>query len=144
MVDALREATRVLRPTGVLIDVRPVIAPIVVEVVMGTQVLWTKTVESYSAPEDIAAADSAVHYGVSREWIVFESRLPFDFDICCDSTDELRVYAEARNLHGAEIPYRELDERRSASAADGQMARLRCRRPWMLSIYRKHAPPVRS
>jgi ubiquinone/menaquinone biosynthesis C-methylase UbiE len=67
MVHALREAHRVLTPSGVLVDVRPVIAPIVVEVVIATQAVWAKTIESYSAPEDIAAADAAVQQAVSRE-----------------------------------------------------------------------------
>jgi hypothetical protein len=104
MVNALREAQRVLTPSGVLIDVRPVTAPIVVEVVIATQTVWAKTVESYSAPEDVAAADAAVHHAVSR---------------------------------GDEIPYEELEKRRCELGAEGQAARLRCRRPWMLSTYRK-------
>ena len=137
MVNALREAQRVLTPSGVLIDVRPVTAPIVVEVIIATQAVWAKTVDSYSAPEDVAAADVAVQHAVSREWLAFEMSLPFNFEIYFDSAAELRVYAEARKLRGAEIPYEELEERRRALRAEGQAARLRCRRPWMLSTYRK-------
>jgi hypothetical protein len=137
MVDALREAHRVLTPSGVLIDVRPVTAPIVVEVVVATQVVWARTVESYSAPEDLAAASSAVGRAVSRRWLVFEASLRFDFEIYCDSAAELNVYAAGRKLCGAEIPYEELEERRREFSADGQMSRLRCRRTWMLSTYRK-------
>ena len=136
MVDALREAHRVLERSGVLIDVRPVIAPVVAEVLIADQAVWAKTVESYSAPDDVAAAGAAVQHGVSREWLVFETSLPFLFDIYCDSGAELRVYAEARKLCGVEIPYEELEERRRELAAKGD-ARLRCRRPWMLSTYRK-------
>jgi len=136
MVDALREARRVLTPLGVLIDVRPVIEPIVVEVII-PEVVWTKTVDTYSAPDDVAAADAAVQHAVSREWLVFETNLPFNFEIDCDSAAELRVYADARKLRGAEIPYEELEERRRELGAEGHAARLRCRRPWMLSTYRK-------
>jgi hypothetical protein len=137
MVDALREAQRVLTPSGVLIDVRPVTAPIVVEVVIGTQTVWAKTVDSYSAPEDVAAADAAVEHVVSHEWLLFETSLPFNFEIYCDSAAELSVYAEARKLRGSEIPYEELEQRRRELGAEGQVARLRCRRPWRLSTYRK-------
>lgn len=137
MVDALREAQRVLTPAGVLIDVRPVTAPILVELVVGTQAVWAKTVHSFSSPEDVAAADYAVQHAVSRGWFVFETSLSFDFEIYCDSATELRVYAEARKLRGAEIPYRELEERQREFDAEGQTTRLRCRRPWMLSSYRK-------
>jgi hypothetical protein len=131
MVDALREAHRVLGPSGVLIDVRPLVEPIEVGVMLGAQPVWTKTVEAYSAPDDIAAADNAVQHAVSHEWIAFGTSLPFTFDIYCDNAAELRTYVEGRKLCGAEIPYAELDERA------GHPARLRCRRPWMLSTYRK-------
>src|SRR5215472_9422620 len=94
-----------------VIDVRPVTAPIVVEVVTATQAVWEKTVCSYSAPEDVAAADAALQHAVSREWLVFETSLPFNFEIYCDSAAELRVYVEARKLRGAESPYEELEER---------------------------------
>jgi hypothetical protein len=137
MVHALREAHRVLVPAGVLIDVRPVIAPIVTDVVIGTHSVWTKTVESYTSPEEVAAADAAVQNAVSAKWLVFETSQPFTFEIYCDSAADLRLYAEARKLRGAEIPYESLEERRRELGAEGQAARLRCCRPWMLSTYRK-------
>jgi hypothetical protein len=137
MVDALREAGRVLTPSGVLIDVRPVTQPIVVEVVIDAQAVWSKTVELYSAPEDVAAAVAAMEHAESRRWFVFEMSLAFSFDIYCDSVAELNAYAKDRKLRGAEIPYAELEERQRELGAKGQAARLRCRRPWMLSRYRK-------
>jgi hypothetical protein len=137
MVDALREAQRVLTPSGILIDVRPVTAPIVVEVVIAAQPVWAQTVDLYSAPEDVAAADAAVRHALSRQWLTFETSLPFQFDIYCDRAEELRAYAEARKLRGAEIPYEQLEQRRCEWDAEAHVARLRCRRPWMLSTYRK-------
>ena len=44
MVDALREAHRVLMPTGILIDIRPVTRPIVIEVLIDSHGVWAKTV----------------------------------------------------------------------------------------------------
>ena len=137
MVDALREAHRVMTPSGVLIDVRPVTEPIVVQVVIATKTVWAKTVDTFSAPEDLAAADSAVQQALSRGWLAFETRLPFSFEIYCDSAAELRAYAEARKLVGAEIPYEELEERQRKCGVEGQIARLRCIRPWMLRTYRR-------
>jgi len=137
MVNALQEARRVLAPTGVLVDVRPVTAPIVVEVVIASEAVWAKTIDSYSAPEDVAAASAAVQHALSREWFVFETSLAFSFDIYCDTAADLSVYAVARNLRGVEIPYQELEERQLDLGAEGRAARLRCRRPWMLGTYRK-------
>jgi hypothetical protein len=137
MVDALREAQRVLTPRGSLIDVRPVTAPIVVEVVIAARAIWEKEVDAYSTPEDVAAADAAVQHALSGEWFAFEKSLPFDLEIYCDTAADLSLYAQARKLREAGIPYEELEERRCHIGADGQPARLRCRRPWMVSAYRK-------
>ena len=54
-----------------------------------------------------------------------------------DTAADLRLYAQTRKLPEAEIPYEELEERRCELDAGGQKAGLRCRRPWMLSAYRK-------
>lgn len=139
MVDALREAWRVLTPAGVLIDVRPAPAPIVVEIVRSHQAVWTTTVESYSAPEDNAAADAVVGNAVSLEWLRLESHLRFNFDIYCDNADDLKIYIDGRKLCGAEIPYAEVEERRQEFGAGKQTARLRCRRLWMLSAFRSNS-----
>jgi hypothetical protein len=64
----------VLTPSGVLIDVRPVTAPIVVEVVIAAQAVWATTVDSYSAPEDVGLADAAVRHAVSRERLVLGAK----------------------------------------------------------------------
>jgi hypothetical protein len=137
MVDALREARRVLARRGVLIDLRPLVAPIVVEVIVDAQASWTKEVASYSAPEDVAAADAAMQDAISSDWFVLEKSILFDFEIFCDTAAELSVYAKARKLRGEEIPYEELEGRRAELGARGQAPRLRCRRRWMLSTYHK-------
>ncbi|HLK66066.1 MAG TPA: hypothetical protein VKU19_21680 [Bryobacteraceae bacterium] len=137
MVDALREARRVLTRRGVLIDVRPVVAPIVVEVVIDAQAIWAVEVASFSAPEDTVAADAAVQQALSSGWFGFEKSIAFDFEIFCDTAAELRAYANARKLRGAEIPYVELEARQRAMRGEGQALRLRCRRLWMLSTYGK-------
>lgn len=132
MVDALREAHRVLAPDGVLLDVRPVVEPIVVQVVVAGQAIWAKPVEVFSGPDDIAAADAAMRHALSSGWLIFEAGRAFDFQIDCDSAAELREYVEARKLRGAGIPYEDLELRRR-----DRQARLRCVRPWMLTVYRK-------
>jgi hypothetical protein len=138
MVDALRESCRVLAPSGVLIDVRPLIEPLVVEVLIGAEPVWSNSVDSFSAPDDVAAAEAAARHAASLEWFAFESSLRFNFDVYCGTAAELRVYAEGRRLEGAEIPYEQLDERRRELAATGHPARLRCRRPWMVSTWRRN------
>lgn len=137
MVDALREARRVLARRGVLIDLRPLVAPIAVEVIVAAHTTWTKEVASYSAPEDVAAADAAVQNAISSDWFVFEKSIPFDFEIFCDAAAELGDYAKSRKLHGEAIPYDELEKRQAELGTQKEAPRLRCRRRWTLSTYRK-------
>ena len=137
MVDALREGRRVLTPRGILVDVRPVTAPMVVEVVIATRAIWANEVSSYVGAEDNAAADDAVQHALSGEWFIFEKRHPFDFEIYCDTAEDLKLYAQMhRRMREAEIPYDALEVRRR-ELSDGRTARLRCRRSWVLSTYRK-------
>lgn len=138
MVDALREAIRVLTPSGVLIDLRPLTVPFLAEVALADQAVWAQTVESYSVPQDVSAADAAVQYAVSKGWISFETSRPFPFDIYCDSSAEFIAYAEERKLRGAEIPAQELERVRQDLGVQARASRFRCRRQWMLSVYRKN------
>ena len=137
MVDALREARRVLTRRGILIDLRPLVTPIVVEVMVAAEASWTTEVASYSAPEDVAAADAAMRDAISSDWFAQEKSILFDFEIYCDTAAELSVYAKGRKLRGEEIPYGELEQRRAELGARGQAPRLRCRRRWRLRTYRK-------
>ena len=136
MVDALREAWRVLTPHGVLIDVRPVTAPMDLEVAVASRAIWTTQVNSASAAED-AAADAAVETAVANQWFAFVRRQPFDLEVLCDTAADLKLYVQKRKLREAEIPFEELSARLRELGGRGQTAYLRCRRPWMLSVYHR-------
>jgi len=137
MVDALREARRVLTPSGILLDVRPVTAPMVLDIVSGNHSLWATGVNTLSGAEEHAAADTAVDEALAAGWFVFESRCPFDVEIYCDTVAELSDYAQQRKLQELEMACEDVEAQRSAVCADGKASRLRCRRRWMLSRYRK-------
>lgn len=133
MVDALREAHRVLQPGGVLIDERPIVADMAVEVVLGKCPLWSRHVASCSTAGDIEASDMAVQHALASGWFVLDQSKAFDFESYCDTVADLQTYVKARKLLEADIPYQELEERQRRSPA----ARLRCRRQWLVKTYRR-------
>ena len=142
MVDALWEAGRVLVPEGIVIDVRPITAPVIIEAATAARTTGAVEIDSYGAAEDDAAADAAVRHALSRTWFAFEQSLKFVVEIDCESAADLKAYAETgRRMREAKIPYDELEMRRNElSVATGQAARLRCQRPSILSVYRKAGP----
>ncbi len=139
MVDALREAHRVLVPEGICIDVRPVTARVMMEAVTAAGTGGAVEIDSYGAAEDDAAADAAIRQALSRAWFTFEQGCKFDFEVYCDSSADLKAYAETgRRMREAAIPYADLERQRNELAAStGLPSRLRCHRPTMLSVYRK-------
>jgi hypothetical protein len=139
MVDALLEARRVLVTGGIVIDVRPITAPALIEPMSADRVTAAMEIEANGAAEDEAAADAAVRHAVCHGWFVLELSRPFDFEAYYDSAEDLKTFVEtSKRMRESRIPYEELEEQRCAlGAATGQPSRLRCHRPWMVSIYRK-------
>ena len=139
MVDALREAGRVLSPGGTVVDLRPVSAPVTIQAQSAARTGAAIEIASYGAAEDDAAADAAVRQALSRQWLTLERQLTFAVDIDCDTASDLREFAETgRRMREANIPYEALERQRiELGAATGDVARLRCRRPTVLSVYRK-------
>ena len=142
MVDALLEARRVLVAEGIVIDVRPIAAPAMIESVSADRVTAAVQIDAHGAAEDEAAAEAAVRGALTHGWLAFERRRQFDSEVYYDSVVDLKAFVEtSKRMRGASIPYEELEERRiELGVATGQASRLRCHRPWMMSVYRKANP----
>jgi hypothetical protein len=109
--------------------------------VSASQVTAAVEIDAYGAIEDEAAADDAVRHVLSQAWFTFERSRPFDFETYYDSSADLKTFVEtSKRMREARIPYQELEARRNElGVATGQPSRLRCRRPWIVSVYRKVA-----
>jgi hypothetical protein len=107
----------------------------VLEVIIATRSIWSIEVSSVVGAGDNQAADAAVQHALSHEWFLFEETHPFDFEIYSDTAEDLKAYAQLhRRMREADIPYETLEARRR-ELNDEPVARLRCRRSWMLSTY---------
>jgi hypothetical protein len=90
MVDALRRATRWLRPDGCVIDIHPTPLPSTIEV----DGVTVGRVQTTDGPERHAAADAAVAAVVRDGLFTVAGSAVFDFYTCADTLDELREYIE--------------------------------------------------
>ena len=71
MGDALLETRRVLVADGIVIDIRPITAPAIIESVSADRVTAGLEVDAYGAAEDEAAADAAVRHALSQPGLSF-------------------------------------------------------------------------
>ena len=90
MVHALQEAHRVLKPQGLLIDLRP--APAHRRLGLGEGRRWQFVGLLHEVLDDDHAADAAVAQVVRERLFRRESRTQFQFDRVMDTLDEVRVW----------------------------------------------------
>src|SRR5262245_139769 len=112
MVHALRETSRVLVPSGVLIDTRPVTVPTALEVSVRGQ--WVEVFDFDVTPgiADDAAVEHAIDSVVCAGDFVPEAEASFVSALYWDSTAEL--YAQANQI----------GFRRFSSPADADLAKV--------------------
>jgi hypothetical protein len=123
---------------GIVIDVRPITAPALMNLVsLGDYRGGHRRVRH---DRGRAAADARSGMLISR--LSFSSGVALDFEVYYDSAEDLKTFVEtSKRMRESRIPYQELEERRSElGAATGQPSRLRCHRPWIMSVYRKTSP----
>ncbi|WKZ34193.1 MAG: hypothetical protein QY332_11290 [Anaerolineales bacterium] len=96
MVHALDEIRRVLKPKGILIDLRPVEANWSVEVVSsaGWQVSG-RVSDLPAAVDDDEAAFKAMREAESNGWYVKEKEREFDFFYYWDTPSEMKAFMES-------------------------------------------------
>jgi SAM-dependent methyltransferase len=98
MVSALEEAHRLLRPSGTLIDIHPVLGTAQVEVHHAGQVIFAEPA-SASADEGVLYADEALAHVAARGLFVSERHREFDFRVYGSSVDELGDFLAEADAH---------------------------------------------
>ena len=100
MVHALQEAQRVLKPNGILIELRP--APEHRRLGLGEGRRWRPFGRLHERLDDDHAADAAVAQVLRQGYFRRERRITFQLDRVMDTMEELRAWMtdfdERRNL----------------------------------------------
>lgn len=140
MVDALREAWRVLSAHGILVDLRPLpSSKCPIEVVTPEEVIQVGVVDASGTVADDVAADRAVAQVVQDGRYLLRKDARLDFEFSWDTVGEMASFMEeSRRMRNIRPSYIDLEKlHREWRAKAGGRVRLRCRRIMLLAVYQK-------
>jgi hypothetical protein len=96
MVHALEEIHRLLRPDGMLVDIRPFAEPSIIKVIAGDQILFAEP-KRETDPESVLDSDRAMEEILERKLFVVVRAQDFDFFSYSSSATELREFWDRYN-----------------------------------------------
>lgn len=138
MVHALSEIRRVLVPTGVLIDLRPLAANWPVEVVSRRETLEAARVDDFvSGLEDDAAANAAMEQGAAAGWFLREEQEHFPFGYYWESPSDMEQYLTEEWADFASVNETGRKRVRALWAVADADARLRIRLKMLIARWKK-------
>jgi hypothetical protein len=137
MVDALREAHRVLVPTGVLLDLRPTAETCPLQ--LAETGLHVGELDATASAGDDAAADSAMAHVVRDGWFDLTVTNQFSLEFRWNGIAELADY-----VSGGRYPKRVRPGCDDLTRVYGSQVPLRCERTMTLGAYRKSVRRARE
>ena len=140
MVHALKEVQRVLRPNGILIDLRPLEQPWPLEIASAAEVNvagWLNAVPS--AVADDQAAFHAIAEVQSQGWFVNEREEAFSYFYYWDTPTEVKEFMDEEWAGLDKMDTQLYNKIRSVWAAANADARLRMRVSMHIARWRKQA-----
>jgi hypothetical protein len=137
MVHALEESWRVLRPNGVMIDVRPVSSYPPVEIVSGTESQLAGHIDDTKDRADDIATDEALDQVLQRGLFEQQKAEQFSFSLYWNSVDDMQTYAKDRWSKDEQIPSHVSRQAKRLVDVAGDAAKIRLRRPVILATYEK-------
>ncbi len=137
MVHALEESWRVLRPNGVLIDLRTFSSYPPVEIVSGTESQSAGHIDDTMWLADDLATDEALDQVIERGLFEHHKADQFSFSLYWNSVDDMQAYAEDKCCQDEQIPRHVLRQAKRLADIAGDVAKIRIRQPMILATYGK-------
>lgn len=140
MVDALREAWRVLVDDGLLVDLRPLSSTgNALDLVSERLGVRVGEIDADGMSIDDRASDEAIARVVEEGLFVPSSSTRFEFEFSWDTVREMSVHLESsRRVTSVQPSYAELEKLLRAERLRGaRRPRLRYSRTMLLAVYRK-------
>jgi hypothetical protein len=138
MVHALHEIRRVLRPDGILIDMRPISDQWPVEIVSGRAIQQTGRVQDLPVGlADDEAANQSIMETAKKGWFVKEQEEFFPFYYSWDSPNEMEEYIAEEWEDFISLDEATMQATRSAWAIADADARVRVRMKIMIARWKR-------
>jgi hypothetical protein len=98
MVHALEEIRRLLKPSGVLIDIHPIPEGYIIMAVQRGRILFAERKLEHCS-EDVLCAEEALAESIERNLFAVDRHAEFDFLTYAPSVRELRAYWDELNAY---------------------------------------------
>ena len=136
MVHALEESWRVLQPGGILIDIRPYLGNMRLEVITAEDHQLVGIVDDSELEEDHQAVQRALDHGLNTGLFIIEEERRFDYEYLWDTQDGLKAYVD-ENWTSRSIPNSLYIKARRMAAELAAPSRIRIRDVRVIIRYRK-------
>ncbi len=138
MVNALKEAWRVLTPRGVLLDLRPLAQDMSIEIACQDSVAVTGFVDGAPGKPHDDACDVSLASVQGEGWFASEHQRVFDLPVYFDTVDDMQRYLEENfRVRHAALEDDVLEHARRTLARETKGARVRLRHRLLLARYRR-------
>ena len=136
MVHALEERWRVLQHGGILVDIRPYLGNMRLEVLNGEDHQLVGIVDDSELEEDHQAVQRALDHGLNSGLFTQEEERRFDYEYLWDTPDDLKAYVD-ENWTSRTIPNSLHRKARRMAVELAAPSRIRIRDERVITRFRK-------
>jgi SAM-dependent methyltransferase len=135
MVRALEETKRILKPGGMLLDLRPVASYWPLEVFVDGEAQFAGRIDDSADALDDAKANEAINAAVSNKLFRRITADSFEYHYYWDTVEQMEGYFQEKWSMDVRLPPEVLGEAKRLAASEGFESRVSIRRKIIIGIY---------